>query len=49
MEGQCSVMYYFMRNEYNNVMYEIKLSGGISEIESLKSIAEQIAVSVEIL
>ena len=49
MEGQCSVMYYFMRNEYNNVMYEIKLSGGISEIESIKTIAEKIALSVEIL
>jgi energy-converting hydrogenase Eha subunit A len=48
MEGQCSVMYYFMKNEYNNVMYEIKLSGGISEIESIKTSAERIALSVKI-
>lgn len=48
MKGQCSLMYYFMKNNYDNVMYEIKLSGEITEIESMKTIAEKIALSVEI-
>ena len=49
MEGQCSVMYYFMKNNYDNVMYETKLTGGINEMESMKKIAEKIALSVELL
>ncbi len=49
MEGQFSVMYYFMKNNYNNVMYEIKLTGGITEMESMKASAEKIALSVELL
>jgi len=48
LEGQCSVMYYFMKNNYNNVMYEIKLTGGISEVKLLKTIAETIALSVRL-
>jgi hypothetical protein len=48
MEGQCSVMYYFMKNNYNNVMYEIKLTAGISEVKLLKTIAEKIALSVRL-
>lgn len=48
MEGQCSVMYYFMKNNYNNVMYEIKLTGGILEVKLLKTIAEKIALSVRL-
>lgn len=49
MEGQCSVMFYFMKNNFNNVMYEIKLTGGISEMKSMKESAEKIALSVELL
>lgn len=47
-EGQCNVMYYFMKDNFSNVMYEIKLSGSISEKELMKSIAEKIALSVKI-
>jgi hypothetical protein len=46
-EGQCNVMYYFMKDNFSNVMYEIKLSGSISEKELMESIAEKIALSVE--
>lgn len=49
MEGQCSVMHYFMKNNYDNVMYEIKLTGGISEMKLMKTSAEKIALSVELL
>ena len=49
MEGQCCVMFYFMKNNYDNSMYEIKLSGGMSEMEELKISAEKIALSVELL
>lgn len=47
-EGQCNVMYYFMKDNFSNVMYEIKLSGSISEKELMKSIAEKIALSVKL-
>jgi hypothetical protein len=46
-EGQCSVMYYFMKNNYNTVMYEIKLTGEMTEMESMKTTAEKISLSVE--
>lgn len=49
MEGQCCVMYYFMKNNFSEVMYEIKLSGGITEIEEMKTISEKIALSVKLL
>lgn len=48
MEGQCSVMYYFMKNNFSNVMYEIKMSGAMSEMEAMKTITEKIALSVEL-
>jgi hypothetical protein len=38
-----------MKNNYNTVMYEIKLTGGITEMESMKISAEKIALSVELL
>ena len=47
-EGQCNVMYFFMKDNFSNVMYEIKLSGSISEKELMKSIAEKIALSVKL-
>ena len=47
-EGQCNVMYYFMEDNFSNVMYEIKLSGKLSEKEEMESIAEKIALSVEL-
>lgn len=49
MEGQCCVMYYFMKNNFSNVMYEIKLSGGNNEMEEMKTISEKIALSVKLL
>lgn len=48
MEGQCCVMFYFMKNNYDNVMYEIKLSGVLSEMEGMLISAEKIALSVEL-
>jgi hypothetical protein len=48
IEGQCCVMYYFMKNNYSNVMYEIKLSGEMNEMDELKTIAEKIALSVKL-
>jgi hypothetical protein len=47
-EGQCNIMYYFMKDNFSNVMYEIKLSGKLSEKEEMESIAEKIALSVEL-
>lgn len=47
-EGQCNVMYFFMKDNFSNVMYEIKLSGSISEKELMESIAEKIALSVKL-
>lgn len=47
IEGQCCVMYYFMKNNYSNVMYEIKLSGEMNEMDELKTIAEKIGLSVK--
>lgn len=49
IEGQCCVMYYFMKNNFSQVMYEIKLSGRITEIEEMKTISEKIALSVKLL
>lgn len=48
MEGQCCVMYYFMKNNFSNVMYEIKLSGKMNEMDEMKTIAEKIALSVKL-
>ncbi len=47
-EGHCNVMYYFMKNNFSNVMYEIKLSGKFSEKEEMESLAEKIALSVKL-
>lgn len=47
-EGHCNVMYYFMKNNFSNVMYEIKLSGKLSEKEEMESLAEKIALSVKL-
>lgn len=38
-----------MKNNFSNIMYEIKLSGGINEIEEMKNISEKIALSVKLL
>ena len=48
-EEHCVVMYYFMKDNFSKVMYEIKLSGKICEKEQMESIAEKIALTVEIL
>lgn len=48
MPGQCAVMFYFMKNNNSNILYEIKISGNISDIELLKQSAEKIALSVRI-
>ena len=47
-EEQCNVMYYFMKDNFSKVMYEIKLSGKLSEKEEMESIAEKIALSVKL-
>jgi len=36
-----------MKNNYNTVMYEIKLTGEMTEMESMKTTAEKISLSVE--
>lgn len=48
-EGQCNIMYYLMKDNFSKVMYEIKLSGKLSEKEEMEFIAEKIALTVEIL
>ena len=48
IEGVCCVMFYFMKNNYDNVMYEIKLSGRLSEMEEMVISAEKIALSVKL-
>lgn len=47
-EGHCVVMYYFMKDNFSKVMYEIKLSGKLSEKEEMESIAEKITLSVRL-
>lgn len=47
-EEHCVVMYYFMKDNFSKVMYEIKLSGKLSEKEEMESIAEKIALSVKL-
>lgn len=46
MEGICCVMFYFMKNNYDNLMYEIKLSRRLSEMEEMVISAEKITLSV---
>ena len=48
IEGQCCVMYYFMKNNFSNIMYEIKLSGKMNEMNEMETIAEKIALSVKL-
>lgn len=48
IEGQCCVMYYFMKNNFSNVMFEIKLSGKMNEMNEMENIAEKIALSVKL-
>lgn len=47
-EERCNVMYYFMKDNFSKVMYEIKLSGKLSEKKEMESIAEKIALSVKL-
>ena len=47
-EEHCVVMYYFMKDNFSKVMYEIKLSGKLSDKEEMESIAEKIALSVKL-
>lgn len=47
-EEHCVVMYYFMKDNFSKVMYEIKLSGKLSEKKEMESIAEKIALSVKL-
>ena len=47
-DGQFCIMYYFMKNDFSNVMYEIKLSGKMKEKNEMKTIAEKIAMSVKL-
>jgi hypothetical protein len=47
-KGQCCVMYYFMKNNFSNVMYEIKLSGEMNQMDEMRAIAKNIALSVRL-
>lgn len=40
-----SVVHYFMENDYSNVVYEIKTGGRLIDLEKLKTLAEEIAIS----
>ncbi len=48
IEGQYCDMYYFMKNNFSNVMYEIKISGKMNEMNEMETIAEKIALSVKL-
>ncbi|MGN6164482.1 MAG: hypothetical protein ACTHOF_08075 [Flavisolibacter sp.] len=44
-----SVMYYFMKEDASNDLYEIKLSGNPKNRKELKAVLEQVALSVSFL
>lgn len=44
-----SVMYYFMKDDASNDLYEIKLSGNPKNRKELKAVLEQVALSVSFL
>ena len=46
--SKCAVMFYFMHNNFSNALYEIKLVGDIQDINTIKQIAETMALSVEV-
>jgi hypothetical protein len=46
--SNCAVMFYFMHNNFSNELYEIKLVGDIQDINTIKQIAETMALSVEV-
>ncbi|MBK7370449.1 MAG: hypothetical protein IPJ09_03245 [Saprospiraceae bacterium] len=48
IEGKCSVMYYFMKDNRSTSLYEIKVVGDMGEKESLKECAEEIALNVRL-
>ncbi|MFM9007400.1 MAG: hypothetical protein ACKORE_02335 [Bacteroidota bacterium] len=42
----CSIMHYFMENDFSTTVYEVKVGGFPNEMDSLKALAETIALSV---
>lgn len=49
MKDKCAVMYYFMRNDYSNNLYKVKIVGEIERQDMLINIAENIANTVKII
>ena len=49
MSGICNVMYYFMKNNYDKSMYEIKVAGNEADQAILKNLAEKLAMTVVLL
>lgn len=41
----CSIMHYFMKNDFSTTVYEIKVSGSPFELSRLKALAEDIVLS----
>lgn len=41
----CTILHYFMENDFSDTVYEIKVGGSPSELDKLKALAEAIAVS----
>jgi hypothetical protein len=46
--SKCAIMFYFMHNNFSNELYELKLVGDIQDINTIKQIAETMALSVEV-
>ena len=46
IEGKCSVMYYFMKDNNSTSLYEVKVVGDMGEKERLMELAEEIALNV---
>ena len=48
IEGKCSVMYYFMKDNNSTSLYEVKVVGEMGEKERLMELAEEIALNVRL-
>ena len=48
IEGKCSVMYYFMKDNNSTSLYEVKVVGEMGEKERLMELAEEIALNVKL-
>jgi hypothetical protein len=48
IEGKCSVMYYFMKDNHSTSLYEVKVLGDMGEKERLMELSEEIALNVNL-